>query len=57
MKYTVRDREAGNVLDRFNTLEEAREALKSYEEEDKDGGIYKDDFYEIYDTELEEIVE
>ena len=57
MKYTVRDREAGNVLDRFNTLEEAREALKSYEEEDKDGGIYTDDFYEIYDTELEEIVE
>ena len=47
MKYTVRDREAGNVLDRFSTLEEAREALTSYEETDKYAGVYTEDFYEI----------
>lgn len=57
MKYRTRDREAGNVIDSFETLEEARKAIKDYEETDKKEGTYTPDFYEIYDFENGEIVE
>ena len=45
--YIIRDREAGNVIDKFNTLEEAQEELNRYEEEDKKEDTYEEDFYEI----------
>lgn len=45
--FIIRDREAGNVIDSFNTLEEAQRELSIYEENDREEGIYKDDFYEI----------
>lgn len=46
-KYVVRDREAGNVIERFETFVEALEALKEYERIDKEEGTYTADFYEI----------
>ena len=45
--YVVRDREAGNPIERFATMEDAEAALRSYEESDKKDGIYEQDFYEV----------
>lgn len=45
--YIVRDREAGNVIDRFDTEEEALSALAEYEDEDRADGTYTEDFYEV----------
>ncbi len=45
--YVIRDREAGNIIDKFSTYEEAQQALNQYEKEDKEDGIYTPDFYEI----------
>ena len=53
MRYLTRDREAGNVIDEFATLDEARKAIEAYEEQDKQDGTYTKDFYEIYDSEIE----
>lgn len=55
-RFIVRDREAGNYIDGFNTLDEAIQYIKEYEKEDALEDMYKDDFYEVYDSELEEIV-
>lgn len=52
----IRNREAGIIIERFETVEEARETLAKFEEEDEENEIYEPDFYEIYDTEKEEIV-
>lgn len=56
MRYWTRDRESGNKIEGFATLEEAREAVKRYEEQDKNDGTFTEDFYEIYDAEKEEIL-
>lgn len=45
--YVVRDREAGNVIERFKTEEDAEAALRDYEENDKNEGIYEDELYEV----------
>lgn len=47
MMYVVRDREAGNVITQFETMEEAQKELEKYEEQDKKDGTYTEDFYEI----------
>lgn len=57
MKYWTRDREAGNKIECFETLEEAQNAIKAYEEQDKNDGTFEDDFYEIYDEQEERIIE
>lgn len=54
-RYIIRDREAGNEIDCFDTLEEAIATLNAYEEEDMEEGMYEEDFYEIYDSQEEEI--
>lgn len=46
-KYRIEDREAGNIIDRFYTLEEAEKTLEEYEKEDKEDGSYTENFYEI----------
>lgn len=51
MTYVTRDREAGNVIDEFDTLKEAEEAIRKYEEEDKTDGTYTPNFYEIAEDE------
>ena len=45
--YVVRDREAGNVITQFETMEDAKKELEKYEEQDKKDGTYSEDFYEI----------
>ena len=47
MKYVVRDSESGIVLDMFGSIEEAEEAVKSYESADKEEGMYVKSAYEI----------
>lgn len=47
MNYVIRDREAGNVIDEFNTLEEAENMIDIYEAQDIEEGTYTPDFYEI----------
>ena len=47
MMYVVRDREAGNVITQFETMEEAQKEIEIYEEQDKKDGTYTEDFYEI----------
>ena len=47
MMYVVRDREAGNIITQFETMEEAQKELEKYEEQDKKDGTYTEDFYEI----------
>lgn len=56
-RYITRDREAGNVIDCFSTLAEARKAIEVYERSDKAEDIYEKNFYEIYDSKSEEIVD
>ena len=45
--YIIQDREAGNYVDGFNTIEEAQEVLAQHEEQDKKDWVYVEDFYEI----------
>lgn len=56
MRYWTRDREAGNKIEEFATLKEAREAIEKYEKEDKKDGTFTENFYEIYDSQNEEII-
>lgn len=58
--FTIRVRENGDVIDTFDTIEEAKKEIQRYEAEDKAEGIYEPNFYEIakiekviktYDTE------
>ena len=55
-RYVTRDAEAGNIIERFDTIEEARKAIESYEEQDKAEDVYTPNFYEIYDTKNETVV-
>ena len=54
--FEIRDRQGGNVIDAFDSLEAATYALNEYEEADKIDNIYKENFYEIFDTINNEIV-
>lgn len=49
IKYWTRDREAGNRIEWFSSYEEAEQAIKRYEDEDKKDETYEDNFYEIYE--------
>jgi hypothetical protein len=51
MKFITRDREAGNIIDEFNTFVEAEAAVLAYEEEDRKLGQYEPDFYEVAEIE------
>ena len=53
-RYIIRDREAGNVIDSFDSLDEAKNELMKFEKTDKKEGTYTPDFYEICDS-IEEI--
>ena len=56
-KYIIRDTEAGNEIDSFSTIEEAQKALVGYVTDDRRDGSYTTGFYEIYNTEGDEVVE
>lgn len=47
VRFVVRDREAGNVIDIVASYEAAEELLEQYEDQDKKDGFYEKDFYEI----------
>ena len=46
-KFKIQDREAGNFIDNFTSLEDAEFALEQYEQEDKQGENFTPNFYEI----------
>ena len=54
--FEVRDRQGGNVIDSFDSLEAAMYALNEYEEADKLDNIYEENFYEIFDSSKDEII-
>lgn len=47
MTFYTAIRETGDIIDRFDTLNEAREEIKRYEEMDKADGCYTEDAYDI----------
>lgn len=49
-KYIIQDREAGNIIEEFSTIQEAERELAQYEEHDKAEGTYTHDFYEIIEV-------
>lgn len=53
--YVTRDREAGNIIDEFDSIEAAEAAIEQYEEEDRRDGTYTADFYEAAEVEDDEI--
>jgi hypothetical protein len=53
MKYLIRDRETGSVIEDAKTKEIAQSILDHYESEDKKEGTYTPDFYEIIESEEE----
>lgn len=52
-KFIIQDKEAGNYIASFVTLEEAQQALQEYETQDKNEGIFTPNFYEIVEAELD----
>ena len=54
--FNIRDRQGGNVIDSFDSLEAAMYTLNEYEEADKLVGVYEENFYEIFDSSKDEIV-
>lgn len=49
-RYVIRDREAGNIIESFNSLNEAQKCVDLFEQEDRIQDIFEPNFYEIYDT-------
>jgi len=45
--FRIQDREAGNVIEECETLEQAKTLVAQYEKTDKKEGNYTPDFYEI----------
>lgn len=56
MRVYTADREAGNRIEAFETVEEARKAIAAYEEEDKRDGIYTPDFYDVVNEDGESLI-
>lgn len=46
-KYVLRDKEAGNFINEYLTLQDAENSLKDFESIDKANNEYTPDFYEI----------
>ena len=46
-KYLTACKENGDLIDEFNAFEDAVNAIKEYEDTDKENGTYTPDFYEI----------
>ncbi|MBQ0099361.1 MAG: hypothetical protein KBS91_02300 [Firmicutes bacterium] len=47
MKYFTVCKQNNQVIDEFNTYEEAVDEIKRYEQEDKNDGVYEEDFYDV----------
>lgn len=46
-RFAVRDREAGNIIEKAETRERAEQILDLFEQSDKVEGIYTPGFYEV----------
>jgi hypothetical protein len=46
-KYAVRDREAGNIIEFVNSIEEGQNLIEQYERTDRENDVYTPDFYEV----------
>ena len=55
-RFIVRESEAGNDIDSFDTPEEAIECVDKFEQQDEEDGTYVAGFYEVYDNESEKII-
>lgn len=53
-KYILQDCEAGNIIDEFNTIEEAKDGLNRYEAGDRKNSCFVPDFYEIKEVKKNE---
>lgn len=47
----IRDREAGNIIEKVQSFEEGLETIRQYEDEDKSDGTYEENFYEVVEIE------
>jgi hypothetical protein len=52
-QFRIQVKETGDVIDYFDTLEEAQLTLDKFEEDDEDMGAYTPDFYEIAELTLD----
>lgn len=55
-RYRIRASETGDEIIDAESIDEAIEIIKTFENDDKNDGIYVERFYEIYDRESGEIV-
>lgn len=53
MRYVIKCRESGDIIENDLTLLEAMEIVKDFESEDFSNGNYTPDFYEITEKEEE----
>ena len=51
-KYIIRDTEAGNVIEKAESMAEALEIIACYEEDYKAEGTYTPNFYEVVEAEV-----
>lgn len=56
MKIYTADKEAGNKIEEFATIKEAKKAILEYEKDDKKEGIYTPDFYDIVNEDCESLI-
>ena len=45
--YVIIDKEAGNIIEQAETIEQAQQIIAEYEAADKNDGTYTPDFYAI----------
>lgn len=50
MRYVIRDRQCGNIIDKYDNKGKAIYMLDIFEAQDLIDGIYEPHFYEVYDT-------
>ena len=57
MRYEIRQRETGLVIETEPTVQEAVNTIHLYEEEDIYNDNFEEDYYEVYDTAEERVLE
>lgn len=56
-RFLIRDSEAGNIISSAPTLAEAQNIVGRFEAEDRKDDIFVENFYEIFDSNNEEIIQ
>ena len=55
-RYRIRASETGDEIVDAESIDEAIDIIKTFENDDKNDGIYVEGFYEVYDRENGEII-